>query len=634
MVVAVVVVVVVVVRVDERNYVCQCCDKAFRQQSHLNQHFRIHTGEKPYRCKFENCERAFAQLSNLQHHMRNHDDQVKKEATRIHKCQICHRCYTNESSLKAHTLKMHIHIKPIDQHALAMGKKRRKRKNKDLYGGAPTMVPVSSSGDGGSAGFDSGPGGAGGPGMSLGLKGPRTRSPTSSDDDEIIFVGEQGGSSRMDNFGLGPAGAGVAGLGGQGQMLGQGSGGRAHDLGHQIPFSSMGSFSRSADPLALLASANRFGLQDNMMPGLGSGLGSGLNSFSDQLAFRDAALLNSRFGDLRGGNGGGGSGGLSSSGSQGGPPGSGFDDRFLGSSGNFGGSGGLGGQLNQQQLQRDRDGFGDLGGSGRNNSSGNTSNGMQSHNGENRNLAHNQGMLRGSGLGGSNGGGMGMGGMMGGMMGHGGAGGLMKQIKQEPMDYFPSSCHGGPGSDQFSGMGMGMGGGGTGGFLSPQHLINSHLRGQLPSLNVPLIRDHFTSSHGQMLPSTSHPSSSSSASSSASSTTTPVTNNQPPPSSSSSAHPPTASTPSSLPLPHPASSTTPTSLSSLPLPLSHMGLYQHQPHFPAPRGLLHPSPASTPSSQLSVGGGAGPGLPSNLSTQGARSPLEQEDLRCFSPLRN
>lgn len=223
---------------------------------------------------------------------------------------------------------------------------------------------------------------------------------------------------------------------------------------------------------------------------------------------------------------------------------------------------------------------------------------------------------------------------MGGMMGPGGAGGLMKQIKQEPMDYFPSSCHGGPGSDQFGGMGMGMGGSGGGGFLSPQHLINSHLRGQLPSLNVPLIRDHFPS-HGQMLPSTAH-TSSSSGSSSGSSTTTPVTNNQPlPPSSSTSSavHPPSASTPSSMPLAHPGPSSTPSSLSSLPLPLSHMGLYQHQSHFAAPRGLLHPSPASTPSSQLSVGGG-GQGLPSNLSTHGARSPLEQEDLRCFSPLRN
>lgn len=67
-------------------------------------------GEKPYSCKFEGCDRAFAQLSNLQHHMRNHEDQVKKEASRVHKCLVCHRSYTNESSLKAHTLKVSIGI--------------------------------------------------------------------------------------------------------------------------------------------------------------------------------------------------------------------------------------------------------------------------------------------------------------------------------------------------------------------------------------------------------------------------------------------------------------------------------------------------------------------------------------------
>ena len=31
---------------------------------------------------------------------------MKREATRIHKCLICHRSYTNEGSLRAHTLKV------------------------------------------------------------------------------------------------------------------------------------------------------------------------------------------------------------------------------------------------------------------------------------------------------------------------------------------------------------------------------------------------------------------------------------------------------------------------------------------------------------------------------------------------
>ncbi|CAC5410549.1 ZNF362_384 [Mytilus coruscus] len=102
------------VHTNIRKYVCSYCDKAFKQLCHLQQHVRIHTGEKPYRCSFEGCDRAFAQMANLHHHMRNHDEHLKKSQTKQFQCMICHRAYTNESSLKSHMLKMHVHLKAID----------------------------------------------------------------------------------------------------------------------------------------------------------------------------------------------------------------------------------------------------------------------------------------------------------------------------------------------------------------------------------------------------------------------------------------------------------------------------------------------------------------------------------------
>ncbi|KAL8574844.1 hypothetical protein ACOMHN_044866 [Nucella lapillus] len=155
-------------KVEDRRYLCQFCDRAFKQLTHLQQHTRLHTGEKPYMCTFEGCDRAFVQMSNLQHHIRNHEEQVKKEASRVHKCLVCHRSYTNESSLRAHTLKMHIHIKQVpDGLNFDQLKKHRKKKHK-LYN-APTMVPVPCHG------------------QSIGKK---IMSDSSSDDD-LIIIGER-----------------------------------------------------------------------------------------------------------------------------------------------------------------------------------------------------------------------------------------------------------------------------------------------------------------------------------------------------------------------------------------------------------------------------------------------------------
>ncbi|XP_033764285.1 zinc finger protein 134-like [Pecten maximus] len=133
-----------------RKYICSYCDKAFKQLCHLQQHTRIHTGEKPYKCSFEGCDRAFAQMANLHHHMRNHDDHLKKAATKQYHCMICHRAYTNESSLKSHTLKMHVHIKPLEQRITGLPTKPRKPRQPKMKDSTSPVMAIDLTCDDGS----------------------------------------------------------------------------------------------------------------------------------------------------------------------------------------------------------------------------------------------------------------------------------------------------------------------------------------------------------------------------------------------------------------------------------------------------------------------------------------------------
>ncbi len=86
----------IVTQTGIKPYRCEICQRKFTQLSHLQQHIRTHTGDKPYKCRHPNCNKAFSQLSNLQSHSRCH------QTDKPYKCNSCYKCFQDEASLLDH----------------------------------------------------------------------------------------------------------------------------------------------------------------------------------------------------------------------------------------------------------------------------------------------------------------------------------------------------------------------------------------------------------------------------------------------------------------------------------------------------------------------------------------------------
>jgi len=81
-----------------KRHKCPHCEYSTDHSTNFKRHIRIHTGEKPFVCSFENCGKRFAQKGDLNGHIRRHIGDKR------FKCCICDKSFVSSSELKLHNL--------------------------------------------------------------------------------------------------------------------------------------------------------------------------------------------------------------------------------------------------------------------------------------------------------------------------------------------------------------------------------------------------------------------------------------------------------------------------------------------------------------------------------------------------
>ncbi|XP_073966607.1 transcription factor IIIA-like isoform X2 [Choristoneura fumiferana] len=108
-----------------KEFICNECDRHFKQRSHMVRHVRTHLKiqTRTFPCPYDKCERIYSRNSNLRQHI------LMKHERITHECQICGAELCTKAKLTMH---LKLHSQPVMKSKPPKTKMTGRKERKDL----------------------------------------------------------------------------------------------------------------------------------------------------------------------------------------------------------------------------------------------------------------------------------------------------------------------------------------------------------------------------------------------------------------------------------------------------------------------------------------------------------------------